>query len=372
MYSSLSCIYLNARSLEGVNKSHNKLVDLQNILAEYNNHIVAITETWLNCNVIDGEILPANYCTYRKDREETWPDKRGGGLLLGIENRFLSKRRQDLECNCEIMVCEVQPNTCSKIAIVLCYRPPNFDKSTFTQFLDEILCKVNNKYKHVCVLGDFNMSDMKWDDHISTLCPNGVNFMHVVDSYSLDQINHVPSTCHGNILDLIFTNVCDLYSEVSNIECDFQTDHAVLCFNISIKMSPFTGFKRTVYNYKKANISGLQAELCSSQLLDMVNSKSDVNEAWHLWLNTVTDAVDKHVPKVIIHNSAQPPWFDKEVRHVINQKKTAWRRARKKNSMKQWAKFRALRNKLKQLLRKKYQYFIMSLGEDCTTKPKRF
>ena len=100
---------------------------------EHDKYIIAITETWLKDTVNDCEILPMNYRPHRKDREQTYPGQPVNEILLGVKNVFPSKRRPDLEPECEIMVCAAQPNSCSKMAFIPCYRPPGYDKSLFAQ-----------------------------------------------------------------------------------------------------------------------------------------------------------------------------------------------------------------------------------------------
>ncbi|ELU15260.1 hypothetical protein CAPTEDRAFT_214732 [Capitella teleta] len=99
----LNCLYLNARSVKSVTNERNKPVELQHILSTFEVHLVAITETWLTEDLLYSGILPQNMQCHRKDRSETRQSVRGGGLLLGIDNRLPSKRRPDLECECEIL-----------------------------------------------------------------------------------------------------------------------------------------------------------------------------------------------------------------------------------------------------------------------------
>lgn len=79
--SSLTCFVQNTRSLKevvadgGIHES--KLSILQDIVYGYDLDIVCLSETWLNADVLDHEILPTGYNVYRKDR----PVKRGGGVL---------------------------------------------------------------------------------------------------------------------------------------------------------------------------------------------------------------------------------------------------------------------------------------------------
>ncbi|ELT90398.1 hypothetical protein CAPTEDRAFT_202275 [Capitella teleta] len=132
-----NCLYLNARSVKSVTNERNKPVELQHILSTFEVHLVAITETWLTEDVLDSEVLPQNMQCHRKNRSETRQSVRGGGLLLGIDNRLPSKRRLDLKCECEILVCEISGSSRVNIAIILVYRPPSSDCATFTSLLDE-------------------------------------------------------------------------------------------------------------------------------------------------------------------------------------------------------------------------------------------
>ena len=125
-------------------------------------NIIAITETWLTSDISNNEVLPSNFHLHRKDREETCPNKRGGGVLLAVDNVLQSKRRGDLEPDCELLVCEVCLHHEPRLAIILCYRPPNTDKADFNRYLNETLCRVNSEFDNICLLGDFNLPDINW------------------------------------------------------------------------------------------------------------------------------------------------------------------------------------------------------------------
>ena len=58
--------------------------------------IIAITETWLNPEIMDQEILSSDYNIYRRDRLG-----KGGGVLLALRDNICCYRRCDLETDCE-------------------------------------------------------------------------------------------------------------------------------------------------------------------------------------------------------------------------------------------------------------------------------
>lgn len=178
-------------------------------------NVCAITETWLTENVLSSELFPKGFNVYRRDRSSTCPDTRGGGVLLAIDDSIPSRRRQDLEPQCEIIVCELVPYKSKKVAIILCYRPQTCNILTFTVGVQEALTKVSKEYEHVCMLGDFNLSGVKWTADPIIATGSERTLCDTIAGFSLTQINYVVSNKFGNILDLIFTNVPDLFGEVA-------------------------------------------------------------------------------------------------------------------------------------------------------------
>ena len=119
--------FLKARSVKCVNKNTNDLLALKSTLIIDKLNVFAINESRLNNSVTDDELAVEGYTVYRKDRPSRY-----GGILLYINNDFQCQRRIDIECpstsSNEILVVELSlANTC-KMALILVYRPPHFDK----------------------------------------------------------------------------------------------------------------------------------------------------------------------------------------------------------------------------------------------------
>ena len=367
----LSCLYMNARSLKTISRNCNKLVEFQNLVCSHDAQIVAVTETWLNETVVDAELLPPNYFIYRKDRHDTVANKRGGGVLLAIDQQIASKRRADLETQCEIIVCEIKTIHHPKVAIVLCYRPPDTDRILFNNHLENVLFNVFKEFTFVCLLGDFNLPEIDWlnPGHASH---TNADFINLIVCYGLNQINAIPSNDHNHLLDLLFTNSNHLVRDVHKVDCSFQSDHAVLSFDLCVRTKQATGFKRTVYNYQRADFNRLFSMLNDSVLLNAISNSLDINEMWSKWLSALTNAVDSCVPKITIRCRREPPWFDPESRHLVKRKRTAWRKAKRRNTPEAWANYRAIRNHASAQLRAKHDAFINSLAPIIKQNPKRF
>ena len=343
-------------------------------MASTDAQIIAVTETWLTADVLDSELLPASFCIHRKDRCDTTPDCRGGGVLLAVDTSIPTKRRKDLEPPCEILISELRPRNGPKLVIIVSYRPPNSDLLIFSDHLDATLSKVFREYTLACLVGDFNIPGIDWtlSSQPANIGLNADAFFQLMLSYFFSQINTHQSNVHGSLLDLIFVNspiVSDLCSLGFNC---FPSDHAVLYFDLNTQQPRMPKNKRTVFNYKRADFDQLIDTVVSGPILDLLSQATDVNDLWYIWQGFINDAVESCVPKITFCNSNDPPWSDSEARHLINRKNSAWRAAKKKGGERLWAKYRALRNEVKVTLGRKYESFVLSLADLCKTNPKKF
>lgn len=370
--SGLNVMYLNTRSVKSVNRKRNKLVQFANLVVESKCDVYALTETWLTNDIHDSELFPNGYCVYRKDREDTCVTDRAGGLLLAVAKQLESRRRHDLEPNDEILVCEIKPSKHKSIAFVLCYRPPSSDMNMFTGHTHDVLCTVFKEYEQVFLMGDFNMPKGNWAVNVPPTSANERGFYDVVNEFSLVQINTVPSNAIGNLLDLVFTSIPDKCSEVTHYDAEFDTDHTVLYFSVALRFAHRSSLNRTVFDYKLADWSKLQADLLNVGLSELINESFDIDFIWSIWLTTVENAIDACIPQRVIKDGNAPAWIDGEVRHLRNVKHSAWVKAKKTNNPAHWSTFRLIRNKLRACIRSKYDSFVRNLGESIVRNSKRF
>ena len=117
-------LVLNARSVR------HKVFDLQALLLTDCVDIIALTETWLDDNFLDSELLLDGYNIFRKDRS----NRRGGGVLLAIKEQISCIQRTDLETESEMLALEIHPNPACNVLLAVFYRPPNADESFLADF----------------------------------------------------------------------------------------------------------------------------------------------------------------------------------------------------------------------------------------------
>ena len=172
-----------------------QLNSFQSYIYSTNFNLIAITETWLSNNILDGEVLPTNYTIYRCDRVS-----KGGGVLLAVKHDLPSVQ---LLLSSEIESIAVKITSNKSFIVCVVYVPPVVD-DTYYKHLSDLLFSLPLD-ENVLILGDFNLPDIDWD-----LLSGGTRFSSGFCDLTVDlnlrQL--VASSTHkaGNILDLILIN----------------------------------------------------------------------------------------------------------------------------------------------------------------------
>ena len=213
----------------------------------------------------------------------------------------------------------------------------------------------------MCVFGDFNFPSIDWSgtENTQNLGSCGrVSFKEIMSEFGHSQIDDVISNSAGNILDLIFANIPEMISTVSEFPCIFPTDRAVLKFSIFILKTRHSKKERFVYNYKAAQWNELRAKIVNANLCRVIENAVDVNAACNGWLDLIEQFMSATIPHVKVKPNRSPSWVDSEIRHLNHIKMTAWRRAERSAKCSDWNKFKKLQKQIKRRMKHKYQTFV--------------
>ena len=318
-WNNLRCLLFNAQSLCSINKSTDgslvsNLKSFQDLAFVENLDIITVTETWLNDNIYNNEILSTGYNIIRKDRSS---GKRGGGVLIALRNNIhynlVSPGAWSREL--EIATVEIELINTKKTLICVCYRPPSVDINEslclFTSFLES-----SSTYESILICGDFNFPDLYWNsDFVSQfqdISSGSTDFRELISDFFLQQINIHP-TRKNNILDLVFTRSPET---VRNLECvpptqlNLFSDHSLLFFDFNVHAKLSACDMRTVYNYRLADWNGLSETLRLTDLMPSINS-TDIDSDWQQWMDLFLAAVADHIPVRTFKRKNTPPWLDK-------------------------------------------------------------
>lgn len=107
----------------------------------------------------------------------------------------------------------------------------------------------------IFLCGDFNLPSISWLLTFSIVSSPTANFMCdlVHDNYIYQML--VAPTHHQNLLDLVFTNQPDILVGVQFVDNLPLTDHDAVWFTLNVVIPPQTSCKRSLFNYKKADLS---------------------------------------------------------------------------------------------------------------------
>lgn len=187
----INLIYQNVRGLRSKTHTFNNNV-LQNAY-----DIIALTETFLNNSVSDGELFPQGYHVVRKDRAG---DVGWGGVLLAVRDCFNVRVVEDnavVNVDKELLSAIVSSKQVKFLCCVV-YLPPNYKDDQYLNVLsclEDLVCSYSDM--KVLIIGDFNLNSVT--ANVKT------HFDYFCEFCSLHQHSGVVNN-HGGMLDLVLSN----------------------------------------------------------------------------------------------------------------------------------------------------------------------
>ena len=166
-----------------------------------------------------------------------------------------------------------------------------------------------------------------------------------------------PTHYLGKTLDMLLTDSPHVVSNVKilNHKEHIKSDHFAINFDICIKNSfkRMKPQKRHIYNYKKANWGGLNELLLMETNWHEHIDYCDIHTGWENFKNILTNACDRYIPKIVVKDDRQLPWFDAEVHKLCLKKERLRKQYKNSKSPDHNKSFSAARKKLKCLVKSK-------------------
>ena len=270
-------------------KSRNKVEKLNDMAKESNAPWIALTETWLNPDIIDAEVQIPGRTLFRADRE----GRTHGGCALYIRDDLTSEIvTAHSNKACDTLIVKIKT---LNLLVIVNYRPPDTKEEEFAEQLEvcqEAIDKITNKdpkVKDIFQIGDFNMKCISWPsrkiysrdvENKATEKVQAEMLLRYAEKNFLENIVTTP-TRGNNILDLCFTNnhtlinyykttVNSRFSDHNTIETDLN-----FSYNIEVKKEKKVNpYKTKVYEYETENADE-EDWLRWQKLLDDVNIENE-------------------------------------------------------------------------------------------------
>ena len=303
-----TCVCLNARSILP------KRFDLFAYICCHQIDILAVTETFLDSSISDAEICPRNYVVFCSDRS-----RHGGGVLIFVRDDLKCLLRHDLNSFCDELLWVELSTFSGPLLFGVFYRPPS---QGVTDLLALNNCLLSVTHYSVIMCGDFNVPNINWSVTFPTVSSPVANALcDLVRDDFLHQLVLNP-TRESSLLDLVLTNQPDLILDVTvidNLPLSL-TDHDAVKFSLCAVDALQTPCKRSLYNYKKADLS-LLVDTLSSIPWTVIESACDIEDSWQQFKDLFLTAVEVTVPHVRWRCRKLKHWFSYNTIHQIRKKR---------------------------------------------------
>ena len=173
-------------------------------------------------------------------------------------------------------------------------------------------------------------------------------------------------------MDVLLTNNEQSISNICILDRDstIRSDHFPITFDISSNVRRKRPVKRKIYNFKRANWSNFNKDLCEADWNTLLMNKPP-DQAWAIFRNKLTDLSNKHIPIITVTSEFQPPWFDSEC-HNLCRKKERWRaKFKRTKNDDHYVKFSKCRRDFKNLVQTKMRDNLIDV-DDQSLIPKKF
>ena len=234
--------------------------------------LIAISETMLKSTIGNDVISIEGF-----SREIYRADHPGDNKCLYFRKGLPIKRRKDLELLQEMVVAEITIS-CKKILFSTFYRSPSQNSEQFEKFINRLHRSLNVMQRegpHLMILtGDLNCRSSQWWP-LDVEEPEGIALDELIETNNLHQLIDEPTNIREeamSCIDLIITDQPNLFLQsgvhssldqnCQHQNCQHQNcQHQIIYGKINISLPPPPPYKRTVWEYGKANVAKLKAVL---------------------------------------------------------------------------------------------------------------
>jgi hypothetical protein len=321
--------------------------------AEKDNYdIIAVTETWLGPEIGNDKIRLDGFGEVeRLDRE----GDNHGGVAIYIRSNLSVKRRDDLTLRgLEGLWVEINCDNTSLLVGVM-YRPPNSKVEMWSKIEEALEQAKMAGPKHIFLMGDMNCDMNKKGNRLEEI----LDTMHMTQL--ITDITH--RTDHSETtLDIIATNSLDMVKTV-HTGSPTLSNHSDVSVSIDLRKQKTTGPRRRVFNYRRADWVGMNAEIENTDWEEILTrgSMDDIVEAW---TTKFSEIIKQYIPqRTVKQNEENNPWLTPEIKTLRKRKQRAYKKATHSNKERDWRKFNRLRNRLKNKIRKSKEDHDEKLAE---------
>lgn len=316
------------------------------------------TESWLNSDINSSEYLPESYTIYRKDRLRN----PYGGTFIAVKSSISSMEVNPTNSDNELVWIKVDNINSSPVYVGAFYRPPESSDS-YIQVLNHSLNNLPTNCR-IILCGDFNLPDINWCNNSFISCgrypaPSKM-LLNVMHDFNLFQMVRSP-TRGKSILDLCLTNIQE---NIQNVQVkDGISDHDIVVFDATIHPTRTRPVRRKIYQFSKGNYDSISQHLQHfyEQEFSNLPESTTVNDAWLLFKQELSRAMDSFIPSKMSSSRFSYPWIDASLRRQVRKKQRLYNKAKHSSDPDHQSAFRKFRRELDRSIRIAYRSYLQNI-----------
>ena len=273
-----------------------------------------------------------------------------------VRDFFTCKRRADLEIHgLEAVWLELQVQS-KQILVGGFYRPPNSGAEYFNLVVESIDRAHNTNITDLIILGDFNYNMLTNDNN---------KIRDTMLHYNLSQV--IKDATHftensSSLIDLILLrNTANMLTSgvIDNFLPDQIRYHCPIIVLLKFLRPSVKTYKRRVWLYPQADFTRYRELLSEYNFEEDIERNTDLEHNVKYITNALIEASEKSIPnKIVTIRPKDHPWITCRIRNLIRKRKRIFRKYKKTYDNNLRDKFKAIRNKVVNEIRKsKKEYF---------------
>ena len=220
----------------------------------------------------------------------------------------------------ELLFIELEINR-NKVAVGVIYKSPAASYGVYAE-IQEIIAFITTKYKHVIIMGDFNIDLLK-NDRPSNFFRNTI-----LKPFSLHQVINEPTRITENTatsIDHIFVTESENVKHSGVADFPGISDHCMIYMAYSLKRPKFKPVKIVRRDFKHFNENDYIADMeiapwGNIHTLGEDNNEISIDDKVTVLENIFRENIDKHAPlkEITIKKPIKSFWMTDEILHLMD------------------------------------------------------
>ena len=255
------------------------------------------------------------------------------------------------------------------------YRSPSNNQEQNIALINALHKISSFKHNYLSICGDFNLKEISWAENAVQGGEGSIakKMFDTVNDLFLMEMCKQPTRFRVNItpscLDWVLTSDEEIIDNL-RIESPFgRSDHATIHFDIVCPIQVNT--QEAKYNYYKGNYDEFRKDLQDLELVDKLESLS-TQQGWDLVQHKMEGLIERHIPKKKYLNKKSVPWFNRDVRLAVMEKRKAWGKYRRNKSLDNWENFTRKRKVVSNVVDGSKNQYEEKIAIDSKHNPKGF